>query len=669
MKGSTWVSVLIVLAGGSLTLAGHAATAIQHAGPRSDPGPSRGAASATVTPSQPAGGYDTYQAGGAGLTPLERRGRDTWYFWTGGGQNLWRQIAVITHGATDLLFYVDSHRNGHRFRDLGVLTEPGCRPATGPDEYGLWFDVCESENVPDIPGAPSGVLGLRKFPNPRFDRSKWSLQKYQQDPKNAEPPYLIGMACGFCHNAFNPLNPPADPEHPQWRNIASALGNQYFEEGKFFTLNLPQSDFRWHVGNRQPPGTSDTSRVATDNIFNPNAINPIFNLADRPFHEERMRDGSTQQVHHILKDGADSIGVAGASLRVYVNIGMCSEYWLTLHDAVEGTTGQKPFLIDKARQDCPDYRATEERMPAAEAFLKTIGPMHLADAPGGVQYLTKDTAALQRGKTVFAEKCARCHSSKRPPREVQHGSAAELEWFRQSVQAANFLDHNFLSDDERYPVTEIGTNFARAAGSNAMSGHVWDNFSSATYKELPAVGKISGLYNPLSPSEPITFDLGGGGRGYYRTPSLISVWASAPFFHNNGLGTYTKDPSVAGRMTAFGDAMDKLLSPGKRLGVRSILLTTVTSKVTRRDGTELDVPADFPVKLIASVDPGRLLNLGPGGNWFVRFLGGLFGGGIVWNNLLANNLAPDFIEDRGHVYGSDLPDADKKALIEFVKTF
>ena len=31
----------------------------------------------------------------------------------------------------------------------------------------------------------------------------------------------------------------------------------------------------------QPPGTSDTSRIATDHINNPNAINAIFLLAER----------------------------------------------------------------------------------------------------------------------------------------------------------------------------------------------------------------------------------------------------------------------------------------------------------------------------------------------------------------------------------------------------
>ena len=32
------------------------------------------------------------------------------------------------------------------------------------------------------------------------------------------------------------------------------------------------------------------------------------------------------------------------------------------------------------------------------------------------------------------------------------------------------------------------------------------------------------------------------------------------------------------------------------------------------------------------------------------------------------NNCPDLIEDRGHEFGVNLPDADKRALIEFLKT-
>ena len=44
-----------------------------------------------------------------------------------------------------------------------------------------------------------------------------------------------------------------------------------------------------------------------------------------------------------------------------------------------------------------------------------------------------------------------------------------------------------------------------------------------------------------------------GGRGYYRTASLVSIWATAPFLHNNSVGTFNGDPSVNGRIAAFND--------------------------------------------------------------------------------------------------------------------
>ena len=130
------------------------------------------------------------------------------------------------------------------------------------------------------------VVGLRKFKNPKFDRFTWDVKKYLADPATVEPPYLIGMTCGFCHIGFNPVYPPTDPENPRWYNFSSAIGNQYFKEGTLFGLKLPPQDFRWHVANRQPAGTSDTSRFATDHIFNPNAINSIVYLANRPGHSE-----------------------------------------------------------------------------------------------------------------------------------------------------------------------------------------------------------------------------------------------------------------------------------------------------------------------------------------------------------------------------------------------
>jgi hypothetical protein len=39
------------------------------------------------------------------------------------------------------------------------------------------------------------------------------------------------------------------------------------------------------------------------------------------------------------------------------------------------------------------------------------------------------------------------------------------------------------------------------------------------------------------------------------------------------------------------------------------------------------------------------------------------------SSLAKMNLAPDFVRDRGHVFGATLPDADTLALIELLKTF
>lgn len=613
------------------------------------------------TASQDYGSEEDYGYGD-GLTEQERAGRDTWYFWTGGNERFWVRMAEITEGNVDLLNYVDSRRHGRRFRELGAITQPGCEAATEPDQYGLWMDVCRQPPVPGIPGEPTGVIGLRRFPNPDFDPANWDAETYRRTPGGMQPPYRVGMACGFCHVGFDPLNPPADPERPRWSELAGAIGNQYWEEGKLFSLKMTPRDFRWHLGNRQPPGTSDTSRFATDHVHNPSNINAIFSLGARPTAVERMADGTDRPVHHILKDGADSVGVAGASLRVYVNIGMCSDIWLTVIDPVAGLSPQQPFDMARARRECPDWNATEARMGDAEAFLKTIGPMRLANAPGGDAYLDDPPEQVARGGQVFAGACARCHSSRRPPASIAD-DAGRRAWFEAAVRQPDFLDGNFLSDDRRYSVLEIGTNVARAMASNATRGKVWEQFSSETYKAQPAVGRVRGLYNPSKPDKPLDVDIPGGGTGYYRTPSLISMWATAPYLHNNALGTFVKDPSVSGRMTAFTDAVEKLLWPEKRLGVQSIITTSVPSElhVMGRD-RPVQIPAGTPVDLIARVDPTRLSRLVRN-----RVVLNLLSDDALFRGFLRNNVSPDFVLDRGHTFGAELGDEDKRALIAWLK--
>jgi len=602
----------------------------------------------------------SYETGARNLTLEQRAGRDTWFFWTGGDEAFWRQLAVTTSGNVDLLLYIDSRRRDRRFQELGVINDPACARATAADKYGLWIDDCgKAEELIDIPGVSAGIIGLRRFDNPAFDAGRWDLEKYLRD-RNVEPPYRVGMTCAFCHAGFNPINPPADPEHPGWSNLLPTMANQYFEEGKLVSMTLTAADFRWHVANRQPPGTSDTSLFPTDHINNWSAINSIFNLGVRPTFPERMADGSTREVNHILKDGADSIGLAGAALRVYVNIGLCSEYSTTLHDPIVGIARpQQPFDLEHARATCENFRATEARMPAAAAFLKTQAPPKLADAPGGAIYLSDDPALLRRGKLIFADECATCHSSKQPPVETLD----RQPWFRDAVLADDFLADNFLSSDVRYPVTRIGTNIERTMGSNAIRGHIWDQFSSETYKSLPAAGTMSNLYNPRDPAHPISMTLPGGGRGYYRPASLAGLWATAPYLHNNSVGAFVKDPSVAGRMAAFTDGIEKMLWPERRLGLQSMPVTTTESSLAIPGTSKtLRVPAGTPIDYFARADPAALAHLAaatPGATLTLDDAGFVL--------LLKSNLAPDFVLDHGHTFGSSLSDDDKRALIEFLK--
>jgi hypothetical protein len=646
------------------------------------------------------GQVSCYEAGYAGLTPLERQGRDTWYRWTGGDrdaqgnvvgdQELWRLLTVRSHGTVDLLQAVDSRYRSERFKRFGVINDPDCTKASAPDQYGLWLDVCPLNDAPGPMGEPVGIIGLRRFRNPKFDAKAWNLAKYLADPAHTEPPYLIGVACGFCHVGFNPLHPPADPEHPAWRNLSPGIGNQYFREQVFNTAKYPAtrdlkpSDFRWQVAHAEPPGTSDTSQVATDHIDNAGAINSIAELNFRPLHDEVMADGSVRQVFHVLKDGADSVGAAClddptekpgvndtacAALRGYVNIGVCADIWTTLHDPVYGLTkAQAPFDIKQARKanmPCEEgWTGTVARLEGLEAFLRTFAPLHLADADGGSAYLPRNEAVLTRGKIVFAENCARCHSSKQPPAGYQ---GSKIQWFRDAVLRADFLEGNFLSDDNNYPVSEIGTNAERSLATNALKGQIWEEFSSESYKSSPAV-RVTGLVNPLHPFLRLPAVKATGGRGYYRTPSLVSAWATAPFLHNNSVGLYNGDPSVAGRMAAYESAMTMLLWPDRRQGLKSIRRTTERSRFEFEDGTSLCVARNTPIDLITNVNVAPRDHFGRN-----RLLDNLLcrttGSGAVNPLFLLMDNAPDFVQDRGHIFGAGLADADKRALIEYMKTF
>lgn len=655
--------------------------------------------------------------GGIALSEDEIKGRNTWNLWCAGNEEFWDHVAREELGLFDLLKTLDTRKRDGRFKELGLINQPGYKQAAEPDQNGIWLDeAAEPEPTsidPDVYGRATGVMGFRLFDNPEFTgeaKKSWNAERFYNDvqygtQKGLVRPYRVGVSCGSCHIAFNPCNPPVDVNNPRWENLASAIGNQYIAEGRVFAPNVQEGGFFNEMLKTQPRGTSDTSRIATDNLNNPNSINPLFELDARlsMAREESIAGESllipgaqaAMKVPHILKDGADSIGVPGATIRVFVNIGLFSKHWLQQHNAMVGLVAQRPFSIETAQQTSVYWNATQEKVGNIANFFKRLRSFRLEDAPGGKEFITRDVAVMDRGKRVFAETCATCHSSKQPPEEVSD----QESWFAQEIMKPDFREHNFFSDDRRYPVTQIRTNAARACATNAKRGHIWANFSSETYKTLPSPGAIQ-VWNPYTETDE-EFAIPDGGTGYYRTPSLISCWTSAPFFHNNALGKETNDPTVAGRMEAFNDAAQKLLWPEKRLGKDSIWRTSQECQLTIHTGylpralrlllrphTDDDgyfrlghVPQGTPVNLLANVDPDTdpkelaALFLHVKKALITIKLQNLEGDAVkeimrreVAPALWRVSKCPDLIEDRGHYFGTELPDEDKLALIEYLKT-
>jgi hypothetical protein len=301
---------------------------------------------------------------------------------------------------------------------------------------------------------------------------------------------------------------------------------------------------------------------------------------------------------------------------------------------------------------------------------------------------------------------------------------------RAIVDAPDFLNGNFLSSEARVPVTLLQTNACSPLATNALAGNIWDNFSSQSYKDLPSVGQIT-VHDPFT-GEQSSYSMPAGGRGYTRPASLISVWSGAPFLLNNSVGPFEQDPSVDARMRVFNASIEQMLWPDRRqmdsmLGnkVPGVIDRTTTrsyiripvgfqpdilralgaslrdllSKVVDADGTILigPIPAGVPVNLLANLQPlpettdpvqraAHLVALfdllaklkldliampeGASDQELLKIFANLR------EPLLKLNKCPDFVVNRGHYFGNaqiagetPLGDDDKRALIEFIKTF
>ena len=764
------------------------------------------------------------------LTPAEEVGAAIWFNATAGNARFFTYVYPQRLGVTvDWYRVLASEKRAERFRRWGLINDPDCCRPGDPkcwaksyeETYG--FDYCPGDEellkfvgkdgyrdpacalkdvaiASDDPHGPkdqrqspcdlefgtsTGALGLRKFPNPKFDKAKWLKindgrldnwdgytakvipRKDRKVPAKShlfdasiEPPFRIGMSCGACHIAFNPLHPPKDPEHPEWKNLSGTVGNQYARFAQILGSGMPLNTIEYQVFAHARPGTVDTSAIPNDQVNNAGTMNAIINLAARPTFEEDIikwrktnqcpagaderacwcepgrdnkcweRGQETEKVHHILKGGEDSIGIKEAVQRVYFNIGSCSEEGWVNHqvdmrqlDPTRRGYGQTPFDIGQVRRDCAQFRAIEDRLGEVVAFLMTGAPADLYEARGLkdnrelVKQLDKEfgKGAVERGRLVFAQTCASCHSSQNPPFVTKDFRAVSTKPEDKGIRI------DWLGNDQIVPVTEIGTSYSRALHSNHMKGRVWEEYGSETLRAKPAV-------DLKEPSD--------GGRGYYRNISLLSLWAYAPFMHNNGIGPevcggkidehyhspyvdqdlkpvadpppcWAFDPSVEGRFKLYKESMQALLNPDQRIPKVTRFNTEVTIKLLPRlVGDEEDerfletaviFPADTPParvgnfrfkELVADFVVGKRnrkelqakYEKKYGAAEAAKVVDAIMQAGtdIIKNagktveiagslrEIYSNSLV--LIENQGHRFGEDLSDQDKKALTAFLAT-
>jgi len=541
------------------------------------------------------------------------------------------------------------------------------------------------------------------------------------------------------------------------------VGNQYIRSSEIMASGMPADSPEWQLFSHERPGTVDTSAIPNDLVHNPGTMNAIVSFASRPhdFPEavrkwrrageckadvaddwcEPGKPGKCwelclqgENVFHILKGGEDSIGAAEAIQRVYFNIGSCSEECWLNHltdlrqlDRQQRNFGQTPFDVGQCRRDCPGFRAIEDRLDDVVQFFLASAPADLWQARGlgGPDALVAQLdaefgpGAVERGRRVFVQNCARCHSSQPNPTSATDFLAVD--------SAGNRID--WLGSDKLIAASKVGTERCRALHSNHLQGHIWEQYASETYRERPA--------DPDAP------DPTGGGRGYYRAVSLINLWAYAPFLHNNAVGPeicgtpslakddlgldanlyrspYGKsdqvdclpyDPSVEGRYALYKKSMDELLNPEQRKSKVSLLDDDIRVELGSRTfrgrdirNLKLSVPAGLPAGQLVSLDFKPLVEdlvlaktdrakleqrlavrLGSAAEartqarWLGKLRRRILAKALFTQNLrlepadarvlfkLYDTCTAD-VENAGHRFGEDLSTADKKALTAFLAT-
>lgn len=437
--------------------------------------------------------------------------------------------------------------------------------------FAVWGVINDPDCTANLAGGPdlcpdpeaSGVIGIRKHVQP-----DGSIE--------------YGATCAACHAGFNPLFPPLDPAEPSWLNIHATIGNQYLDFAKVFGANLnpqtnPTDALKYMVFSTWPKGAVDTTALFDDGIVNPGVVTAFWEHKNRPKFEVHMNGVSLGPKMRNGQGGEDDVGGDLAALRVYTNIGVC--YFECVFPA---QMTNQPVSRQMCEETCADW-PTQQQLDDISTFLAG----HKAPR---YPRLFVDRARYARGAELFAENCASCHSSN-----------AVLSNDEITLLVRDWRP-NFLTGDLHQ--TSNTTNTCRALGTNWDAGRIWADFGSDEFKARAAAG-LKG----------------------YRTMPLTGIWATAPFMHNQSIGTWAPaNASLTQRRANYENSMRELLNPAR---------------------------AANPVFRGFSLQPetfGTPFLLTPQGKLPIKVA-------------LSQGRCMDGVENRGHYYGTQLSDSAKEDLI------
>jgi hypothetical protein len=374
---------------------------------------------------------------------------------------------------------------------------------------------------------------------------------------------LIGTACASCHAGFDPLDPPDNPAEPTWDEIHPTIGNQHAKFSRIFSNNLAPTDPRKLMFTGWPDGAVDTTALFNDNIMNPGVVTAFWDQPKRAHFDV----GMSEDMLRNGQGGEDDVGTTLAARRVFTNIGVC--FAECVAPRADRPDPGAPIDVAQCERDCPDFPPVSD-MEDLGAFLGSVKAPSYPGHPNQVlKYLV--------GAVAFQATCTSCHVTTGEGRKV-------------------------FSNDEYTPLTSPQTtNACRALSTNWDRGKLWAQFSSEVFKN----------------------------RGFkgYRTMPLTGIWSTAPYFHNQSVGTYAPASATpAQRAAVFESSMQEMMS------------NTRVPKVNRLPVALGPFPAGTPLTLVYSRDPAT---------------------GAV--------LCSDEVENRGHTYGADLHPVLKDSLIYWLK--